>query len=654
MQFKIEKIILILKDGDKREIEFHDGVNIIAGKSQTGKSALIDIIDYCLFSSMCTIPKGIIYNSVNIYCLVFWINGKRLILARKKFDDVENGGKNKIFVYEINQAFNDEKINNEFFIQNKNKFISGEQFKDYHIKNILNIPIESQKLDDLNDSVLSFRSMTSFMFQHQNLMASKFALFYRLDSFTRAKQTQRDFKLFMNINNIESIQKEEELENIKKQLKKIEKEEQFFNEKFTNLLQMLREDCINFYALLGNSESKILQITEFKENDILEYNEMLEDINNYTLDGDIPKELENLKNIRDTIFKDYNQIKMQIEDIKTYENELSLTRQIFEIDTKHNNDLNCPLCGRLHNNNYEQYEKAKNKIKTELSEINSIPPKIIEQKSKLENELKKYKQKYEEENSKYLKMKNTYKYIVSQEDKKEKLLELKSNIKSKQQIMKDFKIFNNKEKDELLQKQKNLQDELAGFNFKTSLKQVEVKIAEYINEIINNGLELEESLGDANLYFNIEDFSLFQNFKSKRIYLGEMGSGSNWLNCHIALILGLHKYIALNNSKIPSFIFFDQPSQVYFPSEEDINKSKTDEYKESDLTTVKNIFKNIIKNIEEINSNKNVNSKIQLLITDHYSTDEEWFTKHIIKDGEWIDGKKLIPIKYENKYVSKK
>ncbi len=647
MQFKIEKIILILKDNDRREIEFHDGVNIIAGKSQTGKSALIDIIDYCLFSSMCTIPKGIIYNSVNIYCLVLWINGKRLILARKKFDDTENGGKSKIFVYEINQEFDDNKINNDFFIQNKNKFISEKQFKDYHIKNILSIPIESQKLDELNDTVLSFRSMTSFMFQHQNLMASKFALFYRLDSFSKAKQTQRDFKLFMNINNIESVQKEEELENIKKQLKKIEKEEKFFNEKFTNLLQMLREDCINFYALLGNSDSKILQITEFNESDILEYNDILEDINNYILDNDVPKELEKLKSIRDSIFKDYNQIKMQIVDIETYENELYSTKQIFEINIQDKHNLSCPLCGILHNSNNEQYEKAKNKIKAELSEINLIPPRIIEQKNKLENELKKYKQKYEEENSKYLNMRNTYKHIVSQEDKKEKLLELKSNIKSKQQIVKDFKIFNNKEKDELLQNKKRLQDELSDFNFKTVLKQVEVKIAEYINEIINNGLALEESLGDANLYFNIEEFSLYQNIKSKEIYLSEMGSGSNWLNCHIALMLGLHKYIALNNSKIPSFIFFDQPSQVYFPSEEDINKSKTDENKESDLITVKNIFRKIIENIEEINSNKTTKSKIQLLITDHYSTDEKWFTSHIIKDGEWIDGKKLIPIKYE-------
>lgn len=32
-------------------------------------------------------------------------------------------------------------------------------------------------------------------------------------------------------------------------MRKIEKEEKFFNEKFTNLLKMLREDCINFYAL---------------------------------------------------------------------------------------------------------------------------------------------------------------------------------------------------------------------------------------------------------------------------------------------------------------------------------------------------------------------------------------------------------------------
>ncbi len=179
-------------------------------------------------------------------------------------------------------------------------------------------------------------------------------------------------------------------------------------------------------------------------------------------------------------------------------------------------------------------------------------------------------------------------------------------------------------------------------------------VSKYINDVIKNkGLELEKSLGQANLFFDIDEFSLYQQLNSKKIYLSEMGSGSNWLNCHIALMLGLHKYVALNSSKIPSFIFFDQPSQVYFPSEDDIkkdNKSSEEQQKvDSDLTTVANIFKSIINNVESINSDPNVTSKVQLFITDHYSTNEEWFKKYVIKDGEWGLNKKLIPIEYEEK-----
>lgn len=654
MQFKIEKIILLLKDSKKREIEFHDGVNIIAGKSQTGKSALIDIIDYCLFSSMCTIPKGIIYDCVNVYCLVLWINGKRLILARNKFEDVLDSGRNKLFVFEVNQEFNDNKINNNFFTDNRNKFISEEQFKTYQIKNILNIPLDDQKLDDFKESQLSFRSMTSFMFQHQNLMASKFALFYRLDSFTRVKQTQRDFKLFMNISNIESIKKAEQLDNIRRRLKQIEKEEKFFREKFIKLLGVLKGDCINFYALLGNSEKKILEITSLSEVDVLEYKDILIDINNYNLDSDMPKELEKIKTSRDNIYRNYNQVKMQIEDIENYEKELLYTKQIFEINTKDRNDLNCPLCGVGHNNANEKYEKALDKIKSELVEINSIPPRIIEQKTKFVNELFRLKQAYEDENVKYLKVKRTYGHIISQEDKKEKLLVLRSKIQSTQDVLNDFQVFNNKEKEGLLQEQRNINNQLADFDFSATLKQVEVGVSKYINDIINNkGLELEKSLGQANLFFDIDEFSLYQKVNSKKIYLSEMGSGSNWLNCHIALMLGLHKYVALNNSKIPSFIFFDQPSQVYFPSEEDIkkdNKPTIEQNKvDSDLTTVANIFKSIINNVESINSDPNVISKVQLFITDHYYTNDEWFKKYVIKDGEWGINKKLIPIEYEEK-----
>ncbi|WP_257968523.1 DUF3732 domain-containing protein, partial [Vibrio parahaemolyticus] len=47
-----------------------------------------------------------------------------------------------------------------------------------------------------------------------------------------------------------------------------------------------------------------------------------------------------------------------------------------------------------------------------------------------------------------------------------------------------------------------------------------------------------------------------------------MGSGANWLYSHVSLFLALHRYFVELGEKcaIPSIIFFDQPTQVYFPN----------------------------------------------------------------------------------------
>lgn len=644
MQFKIEKIILILNDNKKREIEFHDGVNIISGKSQTGKSALIDIIDYCLFSNNCTIPHGVIYDSVKIYCLVLWINNKRLILARDKVteDKSENNHSNKIFLYEVNDNFKSSIIDMHFFEEYENYYVSTKQFKEYQIRNILNIPIV---VDSLNESRLSFRSMTSFMFQHQNLMASKFALFYRLDSFTRAKNTQRDFKVFMNIENFEFMQVQEELEEIKKALLKIKKDEKFFIEKFKLLLDQLKNDCINFYATLGSAEEMIEKITNTDFYTILGYKKIISDITEYPFDNDIPKELAKIKKEMDIVYLQMSENTMQLQDIQAYNNELSDTRNMIDINININQDSTCPLCNQKYTNEIAKYIKAKEKIKTEIRDIETTIPKVIAQKNKLEESLTQNRSIYKRLKYNYQVLNKRHKNIGSEEEKKEKLIKYKTEIEAKLQVLKDFKKFNDNDKSKLLERQ-GILERKKGFNFEQARKNSELKIAEYINEVINNGLELESGLGYANLYFDIEEFSLYQKKDSNKIYLSEMGSGSNWLNCHIALMIGLHKHIALNDLQVPSFLFFDQPSQVYFPSKKDMQSGTTRE--KSDMLTVKEIFQKIIESIDTINTDKNCKSKIQLFITDHYTSDEEWFEKCLIRDGRWIDGKKLIPIEYES------
>lgn len=59
MTVQLHEIIIYSHDGRKRPLPLHAGkVNIITGASKTGKSALVDIVDYCFGSKECRVPEG--------------------------------------------------------------------------------------------------------------------------------------------------------------------------------------------------------------------------------------------------------------------------------------------------------------------------------------------------------------------------------------------------------------------------------------------------------------------------------------------------------------------------------------------------------------------------------------------------------------------
>ncbi|TPS05977.1 DUF3732 domain-containing protein, partial [Acinetobacter baumannii] len=82
MKTRIYEIGVIDKLGNKHPVKFKEGLNVITGKSSTGKSALIEIFDYCFGSSENTIPKGVITISAAIYYVALAVNGQDMIIAR--------------------------------------------------------------------------------------------------------------------------------------------------------------------------------------------------------------------------------------------------------------------------------------------------------------------------------------------------------------------------------------------------------------------------------------------------------------------------------------------------------------------------------------------------------------------------------------------
>lgn len=90
MKFYIDKLILWLKDGSIRTLQFkNDKVNVITGNSKTGKTAVLEIIDYCFCGSTdaVVISQEHIAENVLWYGLRFFINDKVYTIARGEISE---------------------------------------------------------------------------------------------------------------------------------------------------------------------------------------------------------------------------------------------------------------------------------------------------------------------------------------------------------------------------------------------------------------------------------------------------------------------------------------------------------------------------------------------------------------------------------------
>src|SRR5690606_17146181 len=134
------------------------------------------------------------------------------------------------------------------------------------------------------------------------------------------------------------------------------------------------------------------------------------------------------------------------------------------------------------------------------------------------------------------------------------------------------------------------------------------------------------------LHFSFETFDLYHlTPENEKIYLRSMGSGANWLYCHITLFLALHKYFVELGEKcaIPSVLFLDQPTQVYFPNFNRDNSATFEEQKDQeaaqrtekerpvdeDIKAVEKLFSQLSIYCNELKTKNGFSP--QIIVTDH-------------------------------------
>ena len=639
MNTLIHEIGVIDKQGNKHPVNFKAGLNVVTGKSSTGKSALIEIFDYCFGSGENTIPKGVITTSAAIYYVALAVNEQDIVIAR---DPVIAS---KAFFRRV-EAFNTKDIDRDYF--NASYFRPLDEFKKHLRELFLDI-------DDVDESLAaranrrfnqkaptpSVRSFSSFMLQHQNLVANKHALFYRFDEKEKRDQAIEHTKIFLGLVDQKFFHLSQEKERFSAKIRRLERQKETNKRTSESYKQKVGPVLSQLYALMGFKDEplsldKVLRHPQDAKDqfDGIIVSEKI----NYNSDASTQR-YNQLKLARNQKNAELRKLQRQASSINKHIQEEELfvdnVKQFSSPKHVHISASVCPFCHTEKDSlrqSAEKLQQAITKVSGNLAQARPMKAKFesslvdvqrnIEVVSRALTELNQQIAEIEKTDKQLAEQKSLYESVVMQKAKLFALLD-NLNMADDAELEKEIK--------EVRKQLKKINDDLKQYDVQKGLERASAKVNEYMVEI-GRHFSFEASYKPINLHFSFETFDLYHlTPENERIYLRSMGSGANWLYCHVTLFLALHKYFAELGDKcaIPSILFLDQPTQVYFPnfnrdnsnsfeeqkSKEEEQRTDKDRPVDEDVKAVENLFSQLSTYCNEVKTNYGFSP--QIIVTDH-------------------------------------
>ena len=128
------------------------------------------------------------------------------------------------------------------------------------------------------------------------------------------------------------------------------------------------------------------------------------------------------------------------------------------------------------------------------------------------------------------------------------------------------------------------------------------------------------------------------------IPMERMGSGENWVGYHLITHFALHNWFVSRHRPVPRFVFIDQPSQVYFPEDEDWQRQENGTVGlGEDRQKVERMYRLAYDVVQELNG------QFQIIITDHANINQQWFQESVVE--RWREGSKLIPTEWDTSHA---
>lgn len=619
----LERVGTVDTESNLHYVNLHKGLNVITGHSATGKSTILEIIDYCFGKSEITgIP-----NTINE------ISGWHFIICKQ--------GENKFIIARSAKKKTQFKLINLFSDDDITDIIYSAPIIDWNEINrllFLKHGIEVQTITDertKRERRITFRNCMTFCLQNKSLCTSSENLLYRMNNKDKKRSLSLELPLLTGMIDIDYFEQCVQLNNYTNEINKLKDKIKNYNEE-DEMKQILL--LVKSLFLQTNNESKFELVHDYESFNI--YKKTLERIDPFKIitNEEVRQIFDEIKDLEREISKlkfRQNQIEHYLTNMKDVSNQMSDSQQKAMIIEDVIKDFNVDrevetLCNEM-----------RSKINDELSRINiNINLDLIMEKKKITNEIN-IKIKNRDELQKIINdLDNQVAEEISYEEKMKRLFKLEIEIEEK------FKNFNNylgslKTRLKKVQDDKDVLEKLVKIkkeSLNRSLGQFENDISSYIDEDIK-GFYPEFEHREKRIGFDLADFDCYFDRDGDKTYLSNWGSDNNILFAHVATILSIQRTLANYETCIPAFITFDQLSRPYFPDSLEMKDS-------SDLKLLSKIYDSILRVIKEISNN--TETDLQVIVVEHANEGmSKDYLKSKIKDDhgnkiDFRDGRKYI------------
>lgn len=641
---KIKSIHVYSKDGQRRDVTFNvEGLNVITGRSSTGKSAISDIIEYCMGRSTFNVPEGVIRDKVAWFAVVYQFPKEQVLVAKPS---PPNGGEScSMAMYRRGAEISLPQLS-DLAVNSDDDAIES------LLSRLLGIP-ENRTDVPLNNTRVSYDANVKhtqfYLFQKQTLVANKDQLFYRQNESHMAQTIRDTLPILLGVSSSERYELEVKLRAAQRELKLATK----LLEQAQETIDVAQQQAIGLYSeaqavgLLTDqsahdSQDKLIEALR----STLTWEPTFIPDNDSGRIGRLEKEILELRKERREVQSRVDAARQFARKAGGFENEAGEQKdRLASIKAFPKNpstgEWQWPFCER----NLAMDSPLAEILLKELKSLDEELKVVVGERPKLDAYLVDLENKVTEIAKD---IKNKEVELAAAIAANELLSQMGSRNNAAARVVGRISLFlenlvpnselraREVECRRLKAKVDSLSEKIDLDNSQERLTSILSSISGQVSRFITSfdaefkGIPARLDLARLTVVFDRPD---------RVVPMSRTGGGENHLAYHLSALLALHWFAAENNRPIPRFLLIDQPTQVYFPSEQvykavDGSVEKTEE--DADLTAVRRLFAFLL------NFTRKIVPGFQIIVTEHANLRDEWFQDALV-EKPWSKPPSLVP-----------